>query len=103
MKPLPPAACAVAKHAAARATIGISTQFLLIQPCLSAKRSIRTVSQVKASPTNAPIPISSTTTQTTCPTVPPSTSVPTAPEQDYHDRHTDAVVETAFQIERFAD
>src|SRR5271166_6323063 len=75
MNPLPPAACAAAKHAAARATIGISTQFLLIQPCPSAKRTIRMVSQVNASPTNAPIPISSTTTQTTCPTVPPSTWV----------------------------
>ena len=37
MRPLPPAACAAAKHTAASATIGISTQFLPIKPCGSAK------------------------------------------------------------------
>ena len=39
MNPLPPTACAAAKHAAASATIGISTQCSLIQPRFSANRN----------------------------------------------------------------
>src|SRR5262249_20673409 len=78
INPLPPTACAAAKHAAANATIGTSTQCSLIQPCRSANRSIKVVNQVSARPTISPIPISSTTTQATCSMVPPSIWVPTA-------------------------
>jgi hypothetical protein len=51
LNPLPPAACAVAKHAAASATIGISTQCSLIRPCRSASRNIPVLRQIGARPT----------------------------------------------------
>jgi len=71
-KPAAAAACAAAKHAAASATIGISTQCSPIQPRPSAKRNVKVVSQVNASPIAAPMPISSITTRARWTAVPPS-------------------------------